>query len=183
MGSSPNKHEYIIKLCAAAMFTALICVATMVIQIPVPLGGFVNFGDSFIIICSWVLGPVYGFAAGGIGSALADIFSGYAVYAPCTFAVKGLIGVTSALVAHAVISRKESLRTVAHLTAAAAAELVMAAGYYLYDALFMGLGFEAAVATLLPNMMQAVAGIVFSFVIAEVIRRTKIMNSIGNYAM
>ena len=183
MGDYQKKHEQLIKLCAAAMFTALICVATMVIQIPVPLGGFVNFGDSFIIICSWVLGPVYGFAAGGIGSALADILSGYAIYAPATFVIKGLIGVASALVARAIIKRRDSFRSLAHFSGAVVGEIVMAAGYYLYDATVIGLGFEAAVANLLPSVVQGSAGIVFSFIIAEVLRRTKITENLGNYAM
>ncbi len=182
--SNPQKnHEKIIRLCTAAMFTALICLATMVIQIPVPLGGFVNFGDSFIIICSWVLGPIYGFAAGGIGSALADILSGYAIYAPATFVIKGLIAVTAALVAHAIIKRNENQRILAHIAGASCAELIMAFGYYLYDALFIGLGFNAAVATLLPNMMQAAAGLIFSLIIAEIIKRTKLTNAVGNYAI
>ncbi len=183
MNSTNSNKEKIARLCAAAMFTALICVATMVIQIPVPLGGYVNFGDSFIITCGWVLGPIYGFAAGGIGSALADIFSGWAAYAPATFIIKGLIGCVSALVAHYIISRRENLRPVAHLAGAAVAEMIMASGYYLYDSVFMGLGFEAAVASLLPNLTQAIAGIIFSFIIAEVLRKTKISDNIGSYAM
>ena len=59
-----NTKDRLLRICVAAMFTALICVATMIIQIPSPLNGFVNFGDCFILIAAWVLGPWYGFAAG-----------------------------------------------------------------------------------------------------------------------
>ena len=73
-----TSKDKLLKICVTAMFAALICVATMLIQIPSPLNGYVNFGDCFILIAAWVLGPVYGFAAGGIGSALAcsrDMFT------------------------------------------------------------------------------------------------------------
>ena len=55
-----TKKMRLLKLVFAAMFAALICVATMVIQIPSPMNGYVNFGDCFILVAAWVLGPVYG---------------------------------------------------------------------------------------------------------------------------
>ena len=42
-------------------------------------------------------GPWYGFAAGGIGSMLADIFLGYAHYAPGTLVIKGVMALVAAL--------------------------------------------------------------------------------------
>ena len=66
------------KLVLAALLAALVCVATMVVQIPSPMQGYVNLGDCFVLLSGWLLGPWYGFAAGGIGSMLADIFLGYA---------------------------------------------------------------------------------------------------------
>lgn len=64
------------KLVLAALLAALVCVATMVVQIPSPMQGYVNLGDCFVLLSGWLLGPWYGFAAGGIGSMLADIFLG-----------------------------------------------------------------------------------------------------------
>ena len=69
------------KLVLAALLAALVCVATMVVQIPSPMQGYVNLGDCFVLLSGWLLGPWYGFAAGGIGSMLADLFLGYAHYA------------------------------------------------------------------------------------------------------
>lgn len=53
------------------MFAALSCAATMVIQIPIATG-YLNFGDGLCLLAGWFLGPWYGFAAAGLGSALAD---------------------------------------------------------------------------------------------------------------
>lgn len=54
------------------MFAALSCAATMVIQIPIATG-YLNFGDGLCLLAGWILGPWYGFAAAGLGSALADL--------------------------------------------------------------------------------------------------------------
>lgn len=63
------------KLVLAALLAALVCVATMVVQIPSPMQGYVNLGDCFVLLSGWLLGPWYGFAAGGIGSMLATFSS------------------------------------------------------------------------------------------------------------
>ena len=73
------------------MLAALTCVATIVIKIPSPLNGYINLGDCIVLLSGWLLSPVYGFFAAGLGSALADLFSGYAAYAPATFLIKGLM--------------------------------------------------------------------------------------------
>ena len=77
------------RIVMAAMLAALTCVATMVIKIPSPLKGYLNLGDCVVLLAGWMLSPVYGFLAAGIGSALADVFSGYVLYAPATFVIKG----------------------------------------------------------------------------------------------
>ena len=79
------------KLVTAALLAALTCVATMVIKIPSPLHGYLNLGDGVVLLAGWVLTPGYGFLAAGLGSALADLISGYLIYAPATFLIKGLI--------------------------------------------------------------------------------------------
>ena len=68
------------KLIMAAMFGAIICVVTMVVKIPLPLGGYVHLGDAFIILAGLYLGWVYGGTAAGIGSMLADVFTGYVIH-------------------------------------------------------------------------------------------------------
>ena len=83
------------KLVLSAMFAALICVVTMIIKVPSPLKGYLNLGDCVVLLAGWMLSPGYGFLAAGIGSALADLFSGYVVYAPATFIIKGCMAVTA----------------------------------------------------------------------------------------
>ena len=82
----------------AALFAALACVATMSIKIPTPgTSGYIHPGDAIVILAGVVLGPAWGFLAGGIGSAMADLLGGYFVYVPITFVIKGLVSLCSAL--------------------------------------------------------------------------------------
>ena len=86
------------KLILAALFAALSCVATMSIRIPTPgTGGYIHPGDAIVILSGVILGPVWGFLAGGIGSALSDLIGGYFIYVPITFVIKGLVALAAGL--------------------------------------------------------------------------------------
>lgn len=178
-----EKKETLLKICTAAMFAALICVATMIIQIPSPLGGYLNFGDCFILVAAWVLGPVYGFAAGGIGSALADLFTGYVHYVPGTFIIKGLIAVAAALIVRALMKKSEKLRLPGFILGAIAGEVIMVGGYYLYAAVCLGKGFLVAFDSVFGNVIQGIFGAVLGVVIIQVIAKTKVLRKFNAYAV
>lgn len=75
-----------------AMMTALIFAVTFFIRIPLlSTGGYLNLGDVIIIVAALLLNNYYSLFAGGVGSALADILSGYSIYAPMTFIIKALV--------------------------------------------------------------------------------------------
>lgn len=111
----------------AAVLAALSCVATMVVQIPSPMNGFVNLGDCFVLLSGWLLGPWWGAAAGGIGSMLADLLLGYGHYAPGTLIIKGAMALVAAL-----IFKAFKKNTAGALVGGVAAEVVMVAGYFGY---------------------------------------------------
>ena len=83
------------KIVMASLLAALCCVAPMIIKIPSPLKGYLNLGDCVVLLSGWILSPLYGFLAAGLGSALADVFSGYVTYAPATFIIKGLMALVA----------------------------------------------------------------------------------------
>lgn len=176
------KKEQILKLCVTGMFTALICVATMVIQIPAPLAGYVHFGDCFILIAAWILGPWYGFAAGGIGSALADLLTGYAHYVPGTLIIKGLMAVAAALIVRAFIKKSDKLRLPGFVVSGLAAEVIMVAGYYLYKATFLQRGFIATLANIPSNCVQGAFGLVLGVVLIQIIVKTPVVKKFHVYA-
>ena len=141
------------QLALTAVFSALCLIGTIVIAIPLPVGYF-NVGDVFVLLAGWCLGPLYGPIAAGVGSALADIVSGFPLYAPATFFIKAV----DAFIAYTVWAflkkaiQKESLDFIPRTLSALLGEAVMLAGYLLYDAILYG--FAAAVGGLLGNGMQ-----------------------------
>lgn len=147
------------KLVLTSMLAALICAATMIIHIPSPLGGYVNLGDCFILVAAWILGPVYGFAAGGTGSALADLITGYPQYIPGTFIIKGLIAVTAALITRKLLTAKPAQKSMSYIIGAIAGEIIMVVGYAAYDSFLYGTGFMAALSGV-GNFIQGGIGIV-----------------------
>ena len=76
------------RLTRAAILAALVCIATIVIPIPLPGGGYANAGDIVLLVAAYILGPGLGAAAAGIGSGVADLILGYSAYAPGTFVIK-----------------------------------------------------------------------------------------------
>ena len=51
------KDSKIRKLVMAALLAALTYVATTVIKIPTPTGGYVHPGDGMVLLSGWLLGP------------------------------------------------------------------------------------------------------------------------------
>ncbi len=78
---------------ATALFTALVCVATMMFSVYVPVTrGFFNVGESMVFLSALLFGPYTGAFAGGVGSMLADLLLGYPIYAPATLVIKACEG-------------------------------------------------------------------------------------------
>lgn len=175
---SDNK---LLKICAAAMFAALICVATMLIRVPTPTGGYVNLGDCFILVAAFVLGPYYGFAAGAIGSAAADMFAGYMQYVPGTFVIKGLIALAAALIVRLFSNSTEVLRFVGLGIGAVVGEIIMVGGYYLYEATLLSYGFAGAFASVWGNVVQGVFGAVLGTALVVILTKTNVLAKIGAY--
>ena len=159
------------KIVVSAMLAALVCVATMIIKIPSPMKGYMNLGDCVVLLCGWVLPPFYGFCAAGIGSALADIFSGYAIYVPATFLIKGIM----ALIAyglHKSLHKKMGM-TPACLIAGVVSELFMAAGYYIFEGFMYG--FVASLVNIPANLVQAAAGLVLGVLLIRLFQKSKMI--------
>ena len=146
-------HDKSRKLIHAALMATLCLLLTRVVTIPVPTG-YVNLGDCAVLMSAWILGPWYGGMAAGIGTMLADLLSGYALYAPATFLIKFLMAATAAALFNLAVRHKSNLLK---LAGAAAAEAIMVAGYFGYESAILGLG-AAATASVPANLLQGVVG-------------------------
>lgn len=153
------------QLVSASLLTALCCVATIVIQIPSSLGGYINLGDCIVLLSGFILGPLWGGIAGGIGSMLADIFTGYAIYAPGTLIIKFFCAVVFAFVCN---KKRNSAFWI--IFSSICGEAVMVVGYFLYSAIIFGEGLTAAL--VIPgNITQAVMNIPVAVIIIHAIKK------------
>ncbi len=160
--------EKLKKLTLAGAFAALTAIFTLLIQIPSPTKGYINTGDVLVNLSAWVLGPGYGAAAAGIGSALADLISGYTVYAPATLIIKAGMAVAS----YAVYTRfaRKTKSFPALLAGAIAAESIMILGYAVFAGVLYG-SFSSALLSVPENLVQGIFGAAVSSVIYVAIRK------------
>lgn len=157
------------KLVMAALLTALVCVATMIVKIPSPLKGYINLGDCVVLISGWLLQPGYGFLAAGLGSALADILSGYVSYAPATFIIKGLMAIAVYFI-YKIMSKKFSL-VPAVIVAGIVAEIIMISGYFVFEGFLYGFG--PSLVNIPANAVQGIAGIVAGTGLIKIFDKSK----------
>ena len=154
------------KLILAALFAALSCVATMSIRIPTPgTGGYIHPGDAFVILSGVILGPVWGFLAGGIGSALSDLIGGYFIYVPITFVIKGLVALAAGLL-YQKVGKNQKSRYIAVILGGVADIILVAGGYFVCEFLIYGAG---AAASIPANIIQGVGGLVISCILYPIL--------------
>ena len=158
------------KLVLAALLAALTCVATMIIKIPSPLKGYLNLGDCVVLTSGWMLSPLYGFLAAGLGSALADLFSGYVVYAPATFLIKGLMALAAWYI-YKMLNKKIN-SPASRIISGFVAEVIMILGYYVFEGFMYG--FVPSLANVPANAVQGVAGLVIGFALIKIFEKAKI---------
>lgn len=163
-------HSKTKRIVITALMAAMVCVATMIIKIPSPMKGYLNIGDCIVLLCGWLISPGYGFVAAGLGSALADMFSGYITYAPATFLIKG----SMALIAFACfkLMNKRLGRLPSQTIGAVLAEIVMVFGYFVFEGFMYG--FVPSAVNIPANAVQGAAGLILGIILVKVFERLKI---------
>ena len=164
------------KIVLTGIMTSMILVATMVIRIHVPFTqGYVHLGDAVIFISVLVLGKKYGTFAAGVGSAFADIFSGYAYYAPWTLVVKALMAfVVGAALEH--MEKNGQIQEGKNITLMEVLAMVfggieMTVGYYIAASLMQG-NWYTPLFSVPGNIGQFVVGMILATALAAALYKT-----------
>lgn len=145
---------------------ALVALATMSVQIPVPqTRGYINLGDTLVFVFAILFGARIGALAGGAGSALADLLTGYAHWAPFTLVIKGVEGLLVGLFASG--ERRYFWR----LLVCFLAGLEMVLGYFLVEVFLYGVG--GALAELPGNFIQAGSAVIMGPLVAFAVRKVE----------
>lgn len=150
------------QLTLAALFMALTTVATMVIHIPVPATqGFVNVGDSFVLLSGLLFSHYYGALIGGVGSALADLFLGYTIFAPVTLIVKAIEALLASYI--------DRGNTVSRVIAVIVGVAWMVFGYFIFEVFMFDL--PVALSAVIPNSIQGIVSAGLALLLYPIIRR------------
>ena len=160
------------KLCLNGLLIALVCVATMVLQIPIGgTGGYIHPGDSMIFVAAVFFGKREGAIAGGIGSALADILSGYAHWALFTLLIKALEGYLAGRLAD--YGRTHKFFTVRNMVGPLVAALWMVVGYFFGGAV-LNTSFAVSLGSVPANLVQAAGGFVIYLALGVCLHQAKV---------
>lgn len=164
-----KETERIKNLCETALFIAIVFLGVFIIKFPGPFG-YMHIGDSMIFLSVLMLGGKRGAVAGGIGAALADIVSGYTIWAVPTLICKAAMAlVMGAMIKHHTFGLNGR---VLWIISAVAGGLTQGVGYVIFWYFLFG---KAAAIAAVPGLaFQAVSGIIIAFVISEALQKTSL---------
>lgn len=161
------------ELCIQGLLVALVAVSTMVFQIPVSATqGYIHLGDSMILLISVFFGAKYGMVAGGVGSALADVLSGYAHWALFTFIIKGIMGYVIGKVA-SFSEKNDKFFTYRNMIGSILGVIWMVFGYFIGGGILKS-SFAVAAVSIPENLLQGFAGFAIFVVVGVAFHRAKI---------
>lgn len=152
-----------IKWYTIVSFTVVVLVITMFVRIPLPSGGYFNFGDVAVVFAGLMLGKFGGAIVGGLGSALADILGGFAIFSPLTLLAKGFEGLLSGF------AKNKAGFVFWILPGFAVLSMV---GIYFFGEIFMpAIKLQGAILEILPNSIQAIGGYIGGVLLFKIYSR------------
>ena len=161
------------------MMMGLIMAMTIIIRIPVPAThGYIHLGDCMIFMAVLLLGWKRGAVAAGLGSALADIIGGFAIYAPVTFVVKFMMAAVVGLFLSKALKKEHPVVviTLMEIVGMLIGGAVMTAGYYVAEGVMYG-NFIAPMAEVPMNIIQFGVGAVLAAILSRALAGTPVGRS------
>jgi len=161
-----NERSSTALIALAAVMVALVCVTTMLIQVPIPATeGFFNIGDAVIMVAALTFGPLVGVFAGGVGASLADLFGGWYIWVIPTMIIKGIEG----FLVGWIYKRSGKQTILSAIFAWIVGGLEMVSGYFLVQTYLYGL--SAALVELPFNFFQMVIGGIVGISIHQALKK------------
>lgn len=173
-----DRSDKTLILVTTAMMTAMVMIATTFFKIPNAMG-YVHLGDGFVLLAAIILPKRYACFAGGVGAGLADIYGGYAVWAPWTFVIKIVMVLIVQLFFDILIKRASNENHAAKLAGIPFAELFAyvlavlwtAAAYYVAQGFIYG-NWAAPIADVPGNLLQVSVGAAVAITVSVALSKT-----------
>lgn len=176
--SRSEKSDNTLIFVTTAMMTAMVMIATTFFKIPNAMG-YIHLGDGFVLLAAIILPKKYACFAGGVGAGLADIYGGYAVWAPWTLVIKIVMVLIVQLFFDFLTKRASNGKHIAKIAGIPFAELfayVLAvlwtvSGYYVAQGFISG-NWIAPVADVPGNVLQAAVGSIIAILVSVTLGKT-----------
>lgn len=169
-----NIRQKIFQIVFGAIMMCLIIIATMFIRVPIPFTqGYAHLGDAMIFLSVLILGWRFGAVAAGIGSMMADILGGYAVWAPWTLFIKAGMAIIMGVFIAQALKKERSKRFLLfiELVGMALAGIFMCGGYYVAEAVLYG-NWTAPALAVPWNVGQFTVGMAIAIALAAALYKT-----------
>ena len=181
--SRSEKSDNTLIFVTTAMMTAMVMIATTFFKIPNAMG-YIHLGDGFVLLAAIILPKKYACFAGGVGAGLADIYGGYAVWAPWTLVIKIVMVLIVQLFFDFLTKRASNGKHIAKIAGIPFAELfayVLAvlwtvSGYYVAQGFISG-NWAAPIADVPGNVLQAAVGSVIAILVSVALGKTSLGRS------
>ena len=154
-----------------SLLIALVFVATAFINIRLPItanGGIVHLGTAVLFISSIVFGRKKGAIAGAVGMGLFDITSGWIIWAPATFIIRGFMGYVLGTVAYSRGKKGNSL--LYNILGIIISGIIMISGYYITEIIFYG-NILAPLTSIPGNFIQIAVGGIVAVPLSKVLKK------------
>lgn len=161
-----SSHSSVMTLTLTAICIILVYVFTAVVNIRLPFapnGGLIHLGNVPLFVAAILFGKKVGAVSGGIGMALFDLLSPFALWAPFTLVIVALMGFVVGLITEK--HKSFPFYILAMLTACA----IKIGGYYIAEGIIYG-NWIAPVTSIPGNLVQIGAAAVITLVIIEPLR-------------
>lgn len=181
--SRSEKSDNTLIFVTTAMMTAMVMIATTFFKIPNAMG-YIHLGDGFVLLAAIILPKKYACFAGGVGAGLADIYGGYAVWAPWTLVIKIVMVLIVQLFFDFLTKRASNGKHIAKIAGIPFAELfayVLAvlwtvSGYYVAQGFISG-NWAAPIADVPGNVLQAAVGSIIAILVSVTLGKTALGRS------
>lgn len=181
MMESSNTSIKTIDIVQISLMAAITFLATSVIHVPTFMG-VLHLGDSMVFLSAILFGRKKSAIASAVGMCLFDLMSGYIMWAPFTFVIKGVMGYIAGTIAY----RKDynGNNTLNNIFAFVVAGIWMIVAYYIGGTViltFISKDFAIKQALIISlkdiptNILQVVAGIALALPLVAALK-TKLNN-------
>ncbi|MEG2984080.1 MAG: ECF transporter S component [Peptostreptococcaceae bacterium] len=158
-------------LVETALLISLVFVATRFINIRLPIasnGGLVHLGNTMLFISSIVFGKKKGACAGAFGMGLFDLLSEWAIWAPFTFIIRGVMGYIIGKISWSNNKRGNDITT--NIFAIILSGAWMIFGYFVTEMILYG-NYIQAMSSIPGNITQIVIGIIIGLPISKILKK------------